>query len=191
MVNISETGKEGDRKMAIRSYYSCSSVESGKDFLLPVTPGSFTLGASANFAEQNMLGRSHPLSAYINSGARSFSFSFIVHRDMWGSDKVAGEMSGLEGADQMDQLLDHFQKMVLPAYSMGTIIPPITRFSFGNFLFKGYVTSLTFSPVEGSAIKHSKYSAYSISVQMTSIFNERSPDASKQGYELFYKFTNL
>lgn len=166
--------------MSTTSYYSCSTIDNGQtSYVLPVTPGSFNLGSSTNFAEQNMLGRGHPLSAYVNSGSRSFSFSFTVHRDMWGSDKISGSGS-------LDTLLVHFQKMTLPAYKSGTIVPPLTRFSFGKFIFKGYVTSLTISPVENSSLRNNKYSAYNISVSMTSTFNKRSPDASKEGS--FYDF---
>lgn len=178
--------------MATTSYYSCSTVDDGKSYVLPVTPGSFSLGSSMNIAEQNMLGRGHPLSAYINSSSRSFSFSFVIHRDMWGSSKVkelAGGQTGSDGSGTLDTLLVHFQKMTLPAYKSGTIIPPVTRFSFGKFVFKGYVTSLTITPVENSSLKNGKYSSYTINVSMTSLFNKRSPDASKAGS--FYDLENF
>lgn len=179
-------GKKEGEEMATTSYYSCSTINNGQSYVLPVTPGSFSLGASSNFAEQNMLGRGHPLSAYVNSGSRSFSFSFTVHRDMWGSEKIQGSLSGSDGYSTLDTLLVHFQKMVLPSYKSNTIIPPITRFSFGQFIFKGYVTSLNISPVENASLKNGKYSAYNISVQMTSVYNGRSPNASNAGS--FYDF---
>lgn len=172
--------------MATESYYSCSTINGGDSYVLPVTPGSFDLGANANFAEQNLLGRGHPISAYVNSSARSFSFSFIIHRDMWGSSKISGSQSSTDGSGSLDTLLVHLQKMVLPAFKSGTIVPPISRFCFGDFIFKGYVTSLRISPVENASMKNNKYSAYSISVSMTSVFNGRSPDASNPGS--FYDF---
>lgn len=172
--------------MATTSYYSCSTINDGQSYVLPVTPGSFNLSTSSNFAEQNMLGRGHPLSAYVNSSARSFSFSFTVHRDMWGSQKIPGTQSGSDSSGSLDTLLVHLQKMTMPAYKSGTIVPPISQFSFGEFVFKGYVTSLTISPVENASLKNRKYSAYSISISMTSTFNKRSPDASNSGS--FYDF---
>lgn len=172
--------------MSTKSYYTCTTIDSGKQYTLPVTPGSFTLGSSTNFAEQNMLGRGHPLSAYVNSGARSFSFSFTIHRDMWGSDKISGSQSSGGSSVSLDTLLVHLQKMTLPEYKSGTIIPPVTRLCFGDFIFKGYVTSLTISPVENASLRKGKYSAYNISVSMTSIRNKNSPNASNTGS--FYDF---
>lgn len=168
------------------SYYSCSTVDNGDVKVLPVTPGSFSLGLSANFAEQNMLGRGHPLSAYVNSGSRSFSFSFTVHRDMFGSNKIGGAYAAGDSSLALDDLLVDFQKMTLPSYHDVTITPPITRFSFGEFVFKGYVTSMNISPVENASMRNGKYSAYNISVSMVSIRNEKSPNAGYKGS--FYDF---
>jgi len=172
--------------MSTISYYSCSTVDNGAVKVLPVTPGSFSLGLSANFSEQNMLGRGHPLSAYINSGSRSLSFSFSIHRDMFGSGKIAGAYVAGDSSFALDSILVDLQKMTLPSYNAGTIIPPITRFSFGEFMFKGYVTSLNISPDEKASIRNGKYSAYNISVSMVSIRNEDSPSAGRKGS--FYNF---
>lgn len=173
----------------MKSYFTCTTTNDGNKEIqheLPVTPESFNLGMGSQFSEQSTLGRSHPLSAFSGTNSRSFSFSFTVHRDAWEPAQIEGTSQGMDRSGYLDDLLLNLSKTVYPEYKSGKIIPPITKFSFGEFFFIGTVNSINFSPLSESQQKNGKYSAYSISITMTSIYDDEVPHAGNM--LSFYQF---
>ena len=63
----------------------------GKTLYMPCYPENITDKTNVNYDEQNALGRSEPYQAYNNSGPRSISFTFRLHREMIDGNREAVE----------------------------------------------------------------------------------------------------
>lgn len=130
---------------------------------LPLYPDDVTESISANWANQPVLGRSSPLSAYANTSLKSVSFSLDLHRDLLtgsfnhtrASMEVAGGSLSRQAAGYQVQTskgpfatrswYTSINKMLqiscYPQYTSFGMIPPTTYFVFGQMILKGFVNN--------------------------------------------------
>lgn len=119
---------------------------------LPVYPDEIQDSLSASWSNQQIVGRSSPIAAYIGTNFRDVSFTLELHRELLQNN----------GVEDIIQLLD---KSVYPKYTSQGLIPPITIFRFGKFYAKGFVESVGRNwkkPIN----KNSEYSYVPVSISM-------------------------
>lgn len=105
--------------------------------IIPVDPDAISDSMGASFASNFPLSRSAPIYSYQNSGPRTVSVNFTIHRDL------CREYNNLD-TDAVDALIMNLDQMVLPDYnSAGKIVnPPVVSFKLRNDIFiKGIVTA--------------------------------------------------
>lgn len=130
---------------------------------LPMYPENVTEGIDAQWATQNILGRSAPVAAYANTSLKSVNFELDLHRDLLTGSfshtnetmmKVPGMTPDKQPAGSQLQtgrgpfgtrtwyvnINKMLQMSVYPQYTSRGLIPPITYFVFGQMILKGYVT---------------------------------------------------
>lgn len=111
----------------------------GLGIIIPVDPESISDSMSASFPSQTPLSRSAPIYSYQNSGPRTVSVNFTVHRDL------CNEYNNL-GYDAVDVLINNLDQAVLPDYnSMGKIVnPPVVSLKLRDDIFiKGVVSTMS------------------------------------------------
>ena len=131
---------------------------------MPLYPDEVTEQISAQWTQQSVIGRSSPLSAYVNTSLKSVQFSLTLHRDLltgsFGHDQVTLKAAG--GNEQYGQVAGRqaqtakgpfgtrswytsMNKMLqiscYPQYIEAGLVPPTTYFIFGQMILKGYVNS--------------------------------------------------
>lgn len=105
--------------------------------IIPVDPDAISDSMSASFASNTPLSRSAPIFSYQNSGPRTVSVNFTLHRD------ICNEYNNL-GYDCVDALIMNLDQMVLPDYnSAGKIVnPPVVSLKLRDDIFiKGIVSA--------------------------------------------------
>lgn len=105
--------------------------------IIPVDPDAISDSMSASFASNTPLSRSAPIFSYQNSGPRTVSVNFTLHRD------ICNEYNNL-GYDCVDALITNLDQMVLPDYnSAGKIVnPPVVSLKLRDDIFiKGIVNA--------------------------------------------------
>ena len=103
--------------------------------VIPVDPDTISDSTTANFQSSTPLSRSAPIYSYSNSGPRSVSVNFTIHRDL------CNEYNNL-GYDAVEALITNLDQMVLPDYnSAGKIVnPPLVSLKLRDDIFiKGVV----------------------------------------------------
>lgn len=103
--------------------------------IIPVDPDAISDSMGASFAQNTPLSRSAPIFSYQNSGPRTVSVNFTLHRD------ICNEYNNL-GYDCVDALIMNLDQMVLPDYnSAGKIVnPPVVSLKLRDDIFiKGIV----------------------------------------------------
>lgn len=118
---------------------------------LPCYPDEIGDSTSANWADESIVGRSSPISAYTGTGYRSISFSFPMHREM---------------ASNIEDVIKILRASVYPKYEAKGLTPPITTFRFGDFYVKGIVRSISFTWKK--PIINKKYQVCEVSVSIDS-----------------------
>lgn len=130
---------------------------------LPLYPDSVSEQISANWANQPVLGRSSPLSAYANTSLKSVSFSLDLHRDLLtgmfnhtrsSMESIGGSLNKQAAGYQVQSAKGPFatrswytnmNKMLqiscYPQYTSSGMIPPTTYFVFGQMILKGFVNN--------------------------------------------------
>lgn len=126
---------------------------------LPCYPDELQESTSANWSEQNIVGRSSPIAAYTGTGYRTISFSFTLHREMYCNDSDSNDSSS-----KIDKILAKLRKSVYPRYISKGLTPPITTFRFGEFVARGYVTSIGYNWKK--PIINDKYQVCDVSISM-------------------------
>lgn len=86
--------------------------------VFPCMPQSYSDSRTANYTSQNPLGRSEPFQIYENSGPRTVSVSFQMHREMTHTDPIEDVVKAVQAA-------------TYPIAWTGTI-PPKVRLVIGN-----------------------------------------------------------
>lgn len=120
--------------------------------ILPLYPDSLTDQMCAHFSTQDALARTSPVFSYSNSGPRSVSITFDLHRDLMndvnkGISNLKDNVVDINDDDYVDTLIKYLQAAVLPKYSVykngsKSVIPPMVAVRFGNTAFiKGVINS--------------------------------------------------
>ena len=111
-----------------------------KTILLPVYPDNINDKMNVSFKSSNPLLRSAPIYSYSDSGPRSVSFSFTLHRDLMYS--VNSALAGSTETDYLEELINHLHAMAVPKYQSASKIvdPPIVAVRIADQIFiKGVV----------------------------------------------------
>ena len=114
--------------------------------ILPTFPEQIQDNLKSTFAQTNALSRSAPVLTYSNSGPRTMTFQFELHRDLL--DEVNGKglsNAKLEvGEDYVNALIRKIQAIALPRYvnASKSVIPPMVAVRIGageDIFIKGVV----------------------------------------------------
>lgn len=134
--------------------------------VIPQWPDNISDSISASFSSTNILGRSAPIYTYSNSGPRTVSFNFKLHRDMMTNINITPNSFGLENNSQIvEELVRTIQTVALPKYTQVTkvINPPIVAVRIGDEIYvKGVVKGGVSINYSGPIIDN-KYSVCDIS----------------------------
>lgn len=110
-----------------------SSVD-GRSVDFPVYPEEYSDGYQANYDQMpSMLYQYEPWQVYKDSGPRTNTFTFTMHRDMWSGDHRDG---------LANQLVRFCEANCFPRYQGSAVISPtVTLYINGNNLITGVMTS--------------------------------------------------
>lgn len=122
-------------------------------FILPFHPDNVTDSLNSTFASTNALSRSAPVFTYSNSGPRTVTINFTLHRDLLNdlnkkfSNVKLNVVSKVMDEDYVDKLIGYLQAVALPKYELynngsKSVKPPEIAIRLGNEVFvKGVVNS--------------------------------------------------
>lgn len=136
---------------------------------LPNWPDNLMDSSTANFQSSSPLGRSAPIWSYSNSGPRSISFQFELHREML--DQVNGFEPG-SSANIVDELVKQVQAAVLPTYASSSkmIDPPLVACRVGNDIFiKGIINGAVSVAYSGPILYNDKYALVNVGFTITEV----------------------
>lgn len=111
-----------------------------KFLVLPCYPESIEDILQARFASTEVLARSAPIQSYANSGPRTVSFSFELHRDLMNQVNY-GKNNLIEpenkNDDYLDVLVNCVQALSVPEYTDATkmVNPPMVAIKIGDQIF--------------------------------------------------------
>ena len=140
-----------------------------KVILLPNWPDNLMDSSSASFASSTPLGRSAPIFSYSNSGPRSISFQFELHREML--DQVNGYQPG-SSMNLVDELAREIQAAVLPNYaaSQKMVDPPMVACRVGNEIYiKGIINGQVSVSYSDPILYNDKYAVVTIGFTVTEV----------------------
>lgn len=168
-------------------------IAKDKEYLvkLPVYPEQVTESIGVKWANQDILGRSSPISAYGSTELKNVHFTLEFHRDLLTGSYSLDESNAIRlgyksGASEDKSQLPGYQKeddygpfgtrtwyvnvnkmlqmACYPQYTDNGLIPPTTYFIFGQMILKGYV--LNYSTTWKLPIINSFYSNNSVDINM-------------------------
>lgn len=142
-------------------------------WIIPVSPERIDDQMQSNFAASNALGRSAPVFTYSNSGPRTMSFSFKLHRDLMDTANVTKSGSRLlVGEDYTENLIRALQSIAVPKYNLTNkaVEPPLVAIRIGNEVFiKGVVTSNVSVTYSGPIMSNGKYAEVEVSFTVSEV----------------------
>lgn len=122
---------------------------------LPVFPESISDSYSANWAQQEVIGRTSPLFSYNSTGFRVVSFDLTFHRELVFDDdnyKVFKQLNDKEKRansytpiEEIEEILKALKLACYPIYASNGLVSPVIFFRFGQFTCKGYMESVSYS----------------------------------------------
>jgi hypothetical protein len=128
---------------------------------------------TANFSEQNALGRTAPVYTYNNSGPRTVQINLFLHRDMMDDINTGISNSKLgEGEDYVDNLLKALQSIALPKYNLQNkaIEPPMVALRISNEIFiKGIVSQSISLTYKKPILTNGKYAIVELSLTIAEV----------------------
>ena len=130
---------------------------------LPCYPEEVSESVSATWSTQSVIGRVGALQAYSNTSDVTCSFSFDMHMEVFWA------LYGLEidnAIQVFEQVMQLLKSTAYPQYQSGLLIPPRTKFVFGDFKISGRVDNISIS--WKLPIIDKKYAVATVQVQMTS-----------------------
>jgi len=127
---------------------------------LPCYPDDISETLSPRWGSEEPIGRSSSIHSFYGTEDRKTSFSFDLHRDMTIS-------IGSETSADIETILVLLRRSVYGNYTQNAINPPISTFRFGEFVIRGYVSSISFS--DKKPIIDDEYALISVSVEMTQL----------------------
>lgn len=112
--------------------------------VIPTYPENMQDSTQIGYNSDTPLGRTAPIFAYSNSGPRTISFNFQLHRDMMQQANQGSSNAILKaGDDYVDEFIKQIQAAVLPTYAASSkmIDPPMVAIRMSNDVFiKGVIT---------------------------------------------------
>ena len=156
------------------NYIYISHLDEGFQFWkLPAWPDQITDSMTANFAEQNALGRTAPVYTYNNSGPRTVQINLFLHRDMMDDINTGISNSKLgEGEDYVDNLLKALQAIALPKYNLQNkaIEPPMVALRISNEVFiKGIVSQSISLTYKKPILSNGKYAIVELGLTIAEV----------------------
>lgn len=156
------------------NYIYISHLDEGFQFWkLPTWPDQITDSMTANFAEQNALGRTAPVYTYNNSGPRTVQVNLFLHRDMMDDINTGISNSKLgEGEDYVDNLLRALQSIALPKYNLQNkaIEPPMVALRISNEVFiKGIVSQSISLTYKKPILSNGKYAIVELGLTIAEV----------------------
>jgi hypothetical protein len=128
---------------------------------------------TANFAEQNALGRTAPVYTYNNSVPRTVQVNLFLHRDMMDDINTGISNSKLgEGEDYVDNLLRALQSIALPKYNLQNkaIEPPMVALRISNEVFiKGIVSQSISLTYKKPILSNGKYAIVELGLTIAEV----------------------
>lgn len=124
--------------------------------VLPCYPESLSDNVSPQWNTQQILGRTASIAAYTGTGDLTYGFSFKLHR----------EMCDENSENSVEDVIRFLRKTVYPKYKQTGLLPPLTKFVFGQTAMSGYVTS--FSATWEMPIINGLYQVCNITIALTS-----------------------
>lgn len=166
--------KNKANKVLDDNYIYISHLDEGfKFWKLPAWPEQITDSMSANFSEQNALGRTAPVYTYNNSGPRTVQINLFLHRDMMDDINTGISNSKLgEGEDYVDNLLKALQAIALPKYNLQNkaIEPPMVALRISNEIFiKGIVSQAISLTYKKPILSNGKYAIVELGLTIAEV----------------------
>ena len=140
-----------------------------KLIILPNYPENIQDSSSASFASSIPLGRSAPIFSFSNSGPRTVSFQFELHREML--DQVNGYTPGTS-LDTVDTLIREIQAAVVPNYNASErlVDPPLVACRVANDIYiKGVINGAVSIGYSGPILYNNKYALVQLGFQITEV----------------------
>jgi hypothetical protein len=102
---------------------------------LPSAPEQISVSVRADWPQQQMVGRSAPITTYTGTSFREISFSISLHKDL---------CDDLYGINSYEKIINGLYNCVYPNYGKnpGDYRQPRSRFVFGAMHIDGAVTNL-------------------------------------------------
>lgn len=148
-----------------------------KACLLPQYPESISDATSVTWTSTSLLQSSAPIQTWSNSGPRTVSFEFDLHREMLADVNLAGEsllgkdLISEEPETLLEDLVYTIEAAALPRYTLVTrlVNPPVVSVCIGKQIYiKGVVNSGVTHTFKG-AIRDEKYNEITLSFSVTEI----------------------
>lgn len=112
-----------------------SSINGEKALPLPTIPASVSESIQANTAEQAIVARSAPIISYVNTGARTISFTIALSDDYMPSKSDGGQYT-------LHEYIDALKSLEYPNYKSNEIVVPQCIVKVANIKLAGICTSV-------------------------------------------------
>lgn len=119
---------------------------------IPFYPDEINEGFSAEWSTASVVGRPVPVGVYTGSGYRTVSINFDMHREL---------------DPNIDVMIKELRNTVYSVRSEDGYIPKFVIISIGEFVAKGYITSVSYAWKK--PIIDDKYQVCTIGIQMNAI----------------------
>ena len=160
--------------------------------VLPSMPDSISDSMTSTFSSQNALARSAPVQSYSNSGPRSITFTFDLHRDIMddlntGISNLKDNVVDFRDKDYVDVLLNYLQACALPRYNVyktgsKAVDPPQVAIRMGNDIFiRGVVSGSIGVTYQKPILDNGKYAHVQVSIPVTEVDPYDAPTVAMVG----------
>lgn len=163
---------------------------------LPVFPENISDGYSANWAQQEVIGRTSPLFSYTSTGFRTVSFDLTFHRELVFDNEKYQSFKGLSKSkrnssytpiEEIEEILNALKLACYPIYASNGLVSPVIFFRFGQFTCKGYMESVSYSwepPIIDDKFMVCKVSIGPINCSPKSVLSGSANILMKDGYSM-------
>ena len=160
--------------------------------VLPSMPDTITDSMPSSYKDTNALSRSAPVQSYIQSGPRSITFNFDLHRDIMedlnkGISNLKDNMVDFEDKDYVDALIYHLQACALPKYNIyktgsKAVEPPQVAIRMGDDIFiKGVVSGSVSVTYKKPILDNNKYAQVQVTIPVTEVDPYDAPTVAQVG----------
>lgn len=128
----------GDTFLKKQSYFCNLQEKPERLVYLPSPPEEISESINADWPQQQMVGRSAPITTYAGTSFKTFNFTLNLHKDL---------CDDLDWCNSYIEIINALNDCVYPKYGSnpGDYKQPRTRFVFGGMKIEGAVTSLGFT----------------------------------------------